>query len=137
VAVKRNVARKIRLLFSMVVRGVPGTMARPSAHQHAREDPLVSDHRRDHDARMMLFEVYLESGSFGQAILSEETMADTGAQLMSDAEAAAAGFDGLPGNTSGSDRRWIACRETDAGRIVNALNMSGSVSQFKPHEIPD
>ncbi len=86
---------------------------------------------------MVLFEVYLEPGSFGQGILSDETRNDTGAQVMSDSDAATAGFDGLPGNETGSDRCWIACRNGDAGRIMNALNMSGSVSQFKPHEIPD
>jgi hypothetical protein len=86
---------------------------------------------------MVLYEVYFDKGSFGQGILSEETRSDTGAQMMSDSEAAAAGFDGLPANTSESERCWVACRDSDAGRIMNALNMSSAVSQFRPHEVPD
>ena len=86
---------------------------------------------------MILFEIYLEPGALGQPILTDETKTDTGAQVMTDSEAASAGFQGLPGNTSGQERRWIACRDTDGARLMNALNISGAVLQFQAHEVPD
>lgn len=83
----------------------------------------------------VMFEVYLTPGSFGQGLLTEETQADTQAQIMTKAEAEAVGFGGLPDDPAGRDRRFIVCAEKDARRIQNALTASAEVAAFDMHPI--
>ncbi len=81
----------------------------------------------------VMFEVFLTPGSFGNALLTEETKADTQAQVMTKAEAEAVGFGGLPDD--GRERRFVVCAEKDARRIQNALTASADVAAFDVHPI--
>jgi hypothetical protein len=83
----------------------------------------------------VMFEVYLTPGSFGQNLLTEETKADTQAQIMTKAEAEAVGFAGIPDDPQGRERRFIVCAQKDARRIQNALNASAEVAAYDAHEI--
>jgi hypothetical protein len=81
----------------------------------------------------VLFEVLLAPGSPGQGLLTEETLRDTQAQVMTREEAEAVGFSGLPDD--GQPRRYIICAERDAGRIRNALTASNAVAAYDMHPI--
>jgi hypothetical protein len=81
----------------------------------------------------VLFEVLLSPGSLGHGLLTEETMRDTQAQVMSKEEAEGVGFAGLPDD--GQARCYIICAERDAGRIRNALTASNQVAAFDMHPV--
>jgi hypothetical protein len=84
---------------------------------------------------MLLFEVILEAGQGHVRLLSDETLADTGAQEMTPEQAEKAGFHGIPEDPHGRERRFIACKHSDQGRILNALEAHAAVAQFQLHEV--
>ncbi len=87
-------------------------------------------------AALCMFECFLEPGHHGAALLSDETVKDTGATVMTDAEAEAVGFGGLPANTTGAERRLIVCRQgADARRVHQAIEANPQVAAFRMHEI--
>ena len=81
---------------------------------------------------MIVFEVHLQAGADGQGILSEEILAETGAQMMTTAEAAAVGFEGVKQDPK---VRLIAVRRSDAGWIEKALERAHDVVGYTKHEV--
>jgi hypothetical protein len=86
-------------------------------------------------ASLCMFECFLEPGHRGGALLTAETMKDTGATVMTDAEAEAVGFGGLPANDTGAERRLVVCRQTDMRRIHQAIESNPAIASFRMHEI--
>ena len=72
------------------------------------------------------------SGDAG-SIFTGETLSDTGAAVMTAAEARAAGFGGLPEYPP--NVRIIAVQERDKRRIINAIEASPAVSNFSVHDV--
>jgi hypothetical protein len=83
----------------------------------------------------VMFECFLAPGALGQALISDETLRDTQAQVMTAEEAVAVGFSGLPEDPAGRQRRFIVCTQTDARRIEKQLEMNNEVAAFRMHEI--
>ncbi|HEY6461924.1 MAG TPA: hypothetical protein VIY73_17280, partial [Polyangiaceae bacterium] len=69
---------------------------------------------------MVIIEVHLAPGKKSFE-LSEEILAETKAQVMTRAEAAGVGFEGLPAPPPGREVRYVAVRETDSRWILNSL----------------
>lgn len=84
---------------------------------------------------MILFIAYLSPGGDRATILSQETLADTQAQVMSPSDARAVGFGPLP--ELPEDVALIACADRDKRRIMNGLEASPIVQNFSVHEIDD
>ncbi len=82
---------------------------------------------------MLLFEVILSPGSFGQNLLTEETLADTQAQIMTRAEAEKVGFSGLPERPG--DLRYVVCSPSHRARILAQLDRHPDVAAFDVHEV--
>jgi hypothetical protein len=83
----------------------------------------------------VMFEVFLQPGATGDALLSDETLADTQAQIMTPEEAAAVGLQGLPDDPEGRERRFIVVQQSDARRIHQQLELNDQVGAFRLHEI--
>ena len=81
-----------------------------------------------------LFEVFLVPGALGGELLTQETLDDTQAQVMTPEEAAKVGFQGIP-ERPGTQRQLIVCKHSTAGRIQNALEASAQVGQFQVHHV--
>lgn len=81
-----------------------------------------------------LFEVFLVPGSLGGELLSQETLDDTEAQVMTLEEAEKVGFQGLP-ERPGTERRLVVCKHGEARRIQNALEANAQVGQFQVHHV--
>jgi hypothetical protein len=87
-------------------------------------------------AGLVMFECFLAPGSSGEDILTEQTIRDTHAQVLTDTDAEKVGFGGLPENTTGAERRLIVCRNgSDSRRIHQALEACPQVAAFRVHEV--
>lgn len=84
---------------------------------------------------LVLFEVLVAPGHDPDALLSEETLADTEAQVMTLAEAAAVGFQGAQPDPKGREIRLIAVTPGDARYVQRRLEANDAVLSFKPHEV--
>jgi hypothetical protein len=84
---------------------------------------------------LTVFEVFLAPGADPAHLLSAETIRDTQAQMMTLAEAKKVGFGGLPDPPPGTEMRIIAVARRDARRILNTLERSEIVGQFRVHEV--
>ncbi len=82
---------------------------------------------------MLLFEVVLSPGSFGLALLTEETLADTQAQIMTRAEAEKVGFSGLPDR--GTEVRYVVCSPSHRARVLAQLDRHPEVAAFDVHDV--
>jgi hypothetical protein len=80
-----------------------------------------------------MFEVFLVPGATGDGLLSQETLDDTLAQVMTREQAEAVGFSGLP-DAEGS-RLFIVVAKRDEKRIMNALEASNQVGRFAVHPV--
>lgn len=84
---------------------------------------------------LCLFECFLAPGHDGSSLLTEETIDDTQAQIMTDSDAEQIGFSGLPPNTTGNARIFVVCAPRDARRIQHSLELSPQVAQYRQHEV--
>ena len=80
-----------------------------------------------------MFEVFLVPGSTGEGLLSQETLDDTLAQVMTREQAEAVGFSGIP--DADDDRLFIVVAKRDEKRIMNALEASNQVGRFAVHPV--
>lgn len=80
-----------------------------------------------------MFEVYLVPGATGEGLLSQETLDDTLAQVMTKDQAEAVGFSGIP--EADEDRLFIVVARRDEKRIMNALEASHQVGRFAVHPV--
>jgi hypothetical protein len=83
----------------------------------------------------VLFEVFLKSGTSGEGLLTDETLADTQAQIMTPEDAKAVGIEGIPDDPEGRLRLLIVVSKSDERRIYNQLELSGDVTAFRVHEV--
>ena len=81
----------------------------------------------------VLFEVYLAPGASGEGLLSEETVKDTQAQVMTVEEAGKVGFHNLPDDPAGRERLLIVVGKIDERRIQNVLEASPQAGAFRVH----
>lgn len=82
-----------------------------------------------------VFEVYVASGFDPDEILSKETREETGAQVMTLAEARAVGFSGVAEPPPGRTVRLIAVNHRDGQFIHRKLEASPAVTSYKVHEV--
>lgn len=80
-----------------------------------------------------MFEVYLAPDAGDEGLLTEETIHDTKAQVMTTEEAAATGFSPVPDAPPERERRLIIVGKIDERRIQNALEASPKVAGFRVH----
>jgi hypothetical protein len=81
----------------------------------------------------VMIEAYLAPNASAEGLLSQETLDDTQAQVMTPDEAKALGIGGLPDDEA--DRRLIVVAKIDARRIMNALEGNPNVARFRLHEV--
>ena len=81
---------------------------------------------------LIVFEAHLTPNRTDDAILSEEVLSETQAQVMTPAEARAIGFQGVPDDPN---LRLVAVAPRDKGWVEKALDRSPSVTGFRIHEV--
>jgi len=84
---------------------------------------------------MTLFEVILVEGKADAALLSEDTLASTGAQVFTPQEAAFVGLDGIPDDPEGRDRKLIACGAAETQFVASRLESNEAVASFRLIEV--
>lgn len=84
---------------------------------------------------LIVFEVFIAPGHDPDALLSEEALADTQAQVMTIDQAAAVGFQGAKPDPKGREVRLIAVAPRDAQYIQRRLEANDGVASFRPHEV--
>ena len=82
-----------------------------------------------------VFEVFVAPGHDPDALLSEETLAETQAQVMTPDEAAAVGFSGIQPDAKGREVRLIAVAQRDSQWVQRKLEANEAVTSFKVHEV--
>ncbi len=82
-----------------------------------------------------MFEIYLAPGHSGEGLLTQQTIDDTMAQVMTRHEAEQVGFGGLPEAPPGVEQRFIIVSKSDERRIMNVLEASPQVAKFAAHEV--
>jgi hypothetical protein len=84
---------------------------------------------------LIVFEVLVARGHDPDALLSEEALADTQAQVMTIDEAKAVGFSGAEPDPKGREVRLIAVAPRDAQYVQRRLEANDGVQSFKVHEV--
>jgi hypothetical protein len=82
---------------------------------------------------MKLFEVFVVPGHDPSNIFSPEVLAETGAQVMTPAQAKFVGLEGIPDDPEGRDRILVACQPADERLIASRLEAHEAVASFKLH----
>jgi hypothetical protein len=82
----------------------------------------------------VMFEVQLVPGASGANLLTQETLEDTQAQVLTRAQVETLGFQGLTDDAQGRERRFIIVRQRDQNRIANILDAHPEVPGFRVHE---
>lgn len=84
---------------------------------------------------LVLFEVVVVPGRDPDTLLSDEVLADTQAQVMTLAQAAAVGFSGALPDAKGRELRLIAAAPRDTQYISRRLEASDAVASFRVHQV--
>ena len=84
---------------------------------------------------LTLFEVYLTDETDPDALLSEEVIRETNAQVMTPEHAAKVGFGGLPAPALPGKRIFIAVIARDAPFIQRRLEGHAGATNFKIHHV--
>ncbi len=84
---------------------------------------------------LIVFEVVIAKGEDPDALLSQEVLDETHAQVMTIAEASAVGFDGARPDPKGREIRLIAVAPRDAQFIQRRLEASAAAQSFRKHEV--
>jgi hypothetical protein len=84
---------------------------------------------------LVVFEVILAKGGDPEALLSEEALDDTQAQVMTIEEAKAVGFSSAQPDPKGREVRLIAVAPRDAQYVQRRLEANDGVQAFKVHEV--
>ncbi len=84
---------------------------------------------------LTLFEVVIARGHDPDALLSQEALADTQAQVMTLDEAKAVGFSGAQPDAKGREIRLIAVAPRDAQYVQRRLEANDAVQSFRVHEV--
>lgn len=84
---------------------------------------------------MHIFECHLVAGSDPSTLLSEETLRETQAQVMTPDEARAVGFGRFSEAKDGGEVRLVAVAMRDAQWIHRVMERSPIVTSYKVHEV--
>jgi hypothetical protein len=84
---------------------------------------------------LTIFEVIVARGHDPDALLSDEALADTQAQVMTLEEARAVGFRGAQTDPKGREVRLIAVAPRDAQYVQRRLEANDGVQSFRVHEV--
>ncbi len=84
---------------------------------------------------LIVYEVVIARGHDPDALLSEEALADTQAQIMTVDEAKAVGFSGAQPDPKGREIRLIAVAPRDAQYVQRRLEANDGVQSFRAHEV--
>lgn len=84
---------------------------------------------------LVVFEVIVARGHDPDALLSDEVLRETAAQVMTLDEARAVGFSGATADAQGRELRLIAVAPRDARFVQSRLEGNAAVQSFRPHEI--
>jgi hypothetical protein len=84
---------------------------------------------------MVLFEVFLAPGADPSTLLTQETLRETNAQVMSIDDARKVGFQGVPDPPPGKEVRLVAVTKRDAPWIHRVLETNAAVGAFRTYEI--
>jgi hypothetical protein len=90
---------------------------------------------RQNRTMLKLYEVIVAVGQNADALLSEEVLRETQAQVMTLDEARALGFSGAEPDKKGREVRLIAVAPRDAQFIQRRLEANDAVQSFRVHEI--
>ena len=82
----------------------------------------------------VMFEVILAPGASADDLLTQETIDDTQAKVLTKAQAESLGFSGIPDDPEGRDRRFIVAKRTDTRRIASRLEIVPVVTGFNIHD---
>ncbi len=85
---------------------------------------------------LIVFEVVVARGHDPDALLSEEALRDTQAQVMTLDEAGAVGFSGARPDPKGREIRLIAVAPRDAQYVQRRLEANDAAQSFQVHEVP-
>ena len=80
---------------------------------------------------MSLFEVFIGPSGLSSPLLSDEVASSSGAQIMTPAEAAFVGLEGIPDDPEGRERLLVACSSAEERLIATRLEAHGDVSGFR------
>ncbi len=84
---------------------------------------------------LIVFEVIIAKGEDPDALLSQEVLDETHAQVMTIAEASAVGFSGARADPKGREIRLIAVAPRDAQFVQRRLEASAAAQSFERHEV--
>ncbi len=84
---------------------------------------------------MHIFECHLAAGSDPDTLLSEETLRETAAQVMTPDEARAVGFTRIADPKDGGAVRLVAVAARDTQWIHRVMERSPIVTSYKVHEV--
>jgi hypothetical protein len=84
---------------------------------------------------LVIFEVVVAAGRDAEALLSDEVLRDTQAQVMSLDQARALGFSGAEPDAKGREVRLIAAAPRDARFIQSRLEANEAVQSFRTHQV--
>ncbi|MCB9584746.1 MAG: hypothetical protein H6718_05085 [Polyangiaceae bacterium] len=84
---------------------------------------------------MVLFEVYLTPGANADELFTQETLDETGAKVMTLAQAEQSGLSGFKPAEHPGELRLVMCDDREARFVHMRLEGSGIVSSFRGHEI--
>lgn len=79
----------------------------------------------------VLFETFLAPGASSEGLLSDETVKDTQAQMMTIEDAEKVGFQNVPEDAAGRERLLIVVGKIDERRIQNVLEADPRVAAFR------
>ena len=82
----------------------------------------------------VMFEVILAPGASADDLLTQETIDDTQAKVLTRAQAESIGFSGIPDDPEGRERRFIVAKRGDTRRIANRLEVVPAVTGFNVHD---
>ena len=84
---------------------------------------------------LVIYEVIVAAGRDADALLSDEVLRDTQAQVMTLEQARALGFSGAQPDAKGREVRLIAAAPRDARFIQSRLEASDAVQSFRAHQV--
>jgi hypothetical protein len=84
---------------------------------------------------LCVFEVTVATGYDADALLSEEVLRETGAQVMTPEEARAVGFSRARPEAGGHEQRLIAVAPRDVQFVQRRLEANDAVLSFRLHEV--
>jgi hypothetical protein len=83
----------------------------------------------------VMIELYLAPSASAEGLFTQETLDDTQAQIMTPEQAAAVGLQGLPDDPEGRSRLLVVVGKADERRILNVLEASPEVTNFRVHDV--